>query len=161
LLSRKYPQGVDYDVLFGELAEMFLERMDPQRKHQRRKERREKRLQNKVENCKKGAVSVPDGRRGVSKSGPCKNTKNYRSRHIPIAVRDEVFVRDGARCTYKGPGGRRCGATQGLTLDHVTPFARGGGNTVNNLRLLCAQHNLMEAERVYGMDMMKQYRQRE
>jgi 5-methylcytosine-specific restriction endonuclease McrA len=92
---------------------------------------------------------------------PCTNGKSRGSRHVPASVRDEVFVRDGGRCTYKGPGGKRCGATFGLTLDHVTPFARGGGNTADNLRLLCANHILLEAERTYGADFMRQFRRRE
>ncbi len=39
LLSRKYPRGVDYEILFGELSELFLERLDPERKKEREKER--------------------------------------------------------------------------------------------------------------------------
>jgi 5-methylcytosine-specific restriction endonuclease McrA len=73
-----------------------------------------------------------------------------RSRHIPQATRDHVFHRDGERCTYVGPTGRRCTATTNLQIDHVTPFARGGTHEANNLRLLCAEHNRRWAELLFG-----------
>jgi 5-methylcytosine-specific restriction endonuclease McrA len=72
------------------------------------------------------------------------------SRHIPQATRDHVFHRDGERCTYVGPNGRRCTATTNLQIDHVVPFARGGTHEANNLRLLCAEHNRRGAELVFG-----------
>jgi 5-methylcytosine-specific restriction endonuclease McrA len=72
------------------------------------------------------------------------------SRHIPQATRDHVFHRDGERCTYVGPTGRRCTATTNLQIDHVTPFACGGTHDPANLRLLCAEHNRRCAELVFG-----------
>jgi len=74
-----------------------------------------------------------------------------RSRHIPRSVRDEVWARDGGRCAYVSPAGVRCTSRWNLEIDHVVPFARGGGNDAGNLRLLCAKHNRVEAERVYGI----------
>ena len=32
--------------------------------------------------------------------------------------RDEVFIRDGGRCTYVAPGGTRCESTHALQIDH-------------------------------------------
>jgi 5-methylcytosine-specific restriction endonuclease McrA len=61
-----------------------------------------------------------------------------------------VFVRDGFRCSYVGPDGRRCTATVALQVDHVLPIARGGASTRDNLRILCAEHNRLEAERMMG-----------
>jgi 5-methylcytosine-specific restriction endonuclease McrA len=71
-------------------------------------------------------------------------------RHIPLRVRDEVFTRDSGRCTFVGPDGRRCEATRGLQVDHVVPVAQGGSGEIGNLRLLCAQHNRLLAERLFG-----------
>jgi 5-methylcytosine-specific restriction endonuclease McrA len=81
-----------------------------------------------------------------------------RSRHVPAAVRDAVFARDGGRCTYVGVNGIPCGSRHRLHVDHVEPFARGGAATPENLRLLCAPHNQLEAERVYGSDWMRRSR---
>ena len=80
------------------------------------------------------------------------------SRHIPAAVRDAVFARDGGRCTYVGEHGVPCESRHNLHVDHVEPFARGGPPTAGNLRLLCAAHNQLEAERVYGSEWMRRFR---
>jgi 5-methylcytosine-specific restriction endonuclease McrA len=71
--------------------------------------------------------------------------------HVPSAVRDDVFVRDRGRCTFVGADGRVCGSTRGLQLDHIAPVARGGAGTRDNLRLLCAYHNRLEAARLMGV----------
>jgi 5-methylcytosine-specific restriction endonuclease McrA len=71
-----------------------------------------------------------------------------RVRHIAAAARDDVFARDHGRCTFVGPDGRRCSATTGLQIDHVTPVSLGGKGDPDNLRLLCAAHNRFEAERM-------------
>jgi len=70
-----------------------------------------------------------------------------RSRHIPDAVRDAVFVRDQGRCTYVGPDGHQCGEIRGVQLDHIHPFSCGGTHTVDNLRVRCGPHNRYVFER--------------
>ena len=69
-------------------------------------------------------------------------------RRIPVRMRDDVFARDHGRCTFVGPDGRRCDATRGLQIDHIVPVAQGGTGEIGNLRLLCAQHNRLLAERL-------------
>jgi hypothetical protein len=70
--------------------------------------------------------------------------------HITNADRRFVFERDGSRCTYLSPDGRRCEATAFLELDHVIPRGHGGGNARENLRVFCRAHNLLWAEQVFG-----------
>ena len=84
--------------------------------------------------------------------------KETRRRTLPAAVRDEVFARDGGRCTYVGACGIPCGSTHNLQIDHIEPFARGGSGKLDNLRLLCAQHNRLEAARAFGSAWMDQFR---
>ena len=128
LLSRKYPRGVDYEILFGELSEAFLEHFDPERK----KERRKKREASKTHRPKTPA-------------------KASRSRHIPAREKERVWTRDGGRCAYVGPDGKRCDSTFGLQIDHFpVPFARGGPSKAGNLRLLCARHNRYTAKQAFG-----------
>ncbi len=63
-------------------------------------------------------------------------------RAIPAAVRREVWQRDGGRCRYVDPrGGRRCPSRHLLQIDHVLPYALGGGAEPENLRLLCFAHH--------------------
>ena len=83
------------------------------------------------------------------------------ARRIPAATRDAVFARDKGRCTYVGSNGERCAATHHLQIDHVMPYARGGTNSLGNLRLLCERHNKKEAERVFGENVMRSFRARE
>jgi len=74
-----------------------------------------------------------------------------RSRHIPAAVKDEVWDRDGGRCVYESPDGRACGARANLEFDHVRPWALGGGSgDAANVRLLCRAHNDLEARKAFG-----------
>jgi 5-methylcytosine-specific restriction endonuclease McrA len=79
-------------------------------------------------------------------------------RHIPAAVRREVWARDGGRCTFVSDNGHRCGESMRLEFDHVEPVARGGRATVAGLRLRCRAHNQYEAERAFGTGFMKQKR---
>ena len=70
--------------------------------------------------------------------------------HIPIAIRREVFARDGNQCTFVDAEGHRCPARGYLELDHVDPKALGGDDTAENLRVRCRAHNLWHAAQVFG-----------
>lgn len=84
-------------------------------------------------------------------------TPHEKTRHIPDAVRDQVYTRDGGSCAYVAPDGTRCASTKGLQIDHIKPFANGGGHELSNLRLLCAAHNQRVAERTMGAHVMAPY----
>ena len=63
-------------------------------------------------------------------------------RAIPSWVKQVVYKRDKGRCVL-------CGAQDQLHFDHELPFSRGGtGLTPNNVRVLCARHNLRKAARI-------------
>jgi 5-methylcytosine-specific restriction endonuclease McrA len=125
------------EEVFELALDAFIEAHDPER----RRQRREKRAQ--------------------SRTGAGRNLEARPShpRKIPAAVRDEVFVRDRNRCTFVGQNGRRCASTSALQVDHIVPVARGGPGTADNLRLLCAYHNRLEAERLLGAATMDRFRQ--
>lgn len=126
ILSKKYPKGFAFEQLFEEMLDEYLEKHSPKRKIRRRQNR------NKQKNYQ----------------------RSKQSRHIPKAVRDEVFARDESRCTFVGSDGMRCNSTWNLQIDHIEPYAKGGDHKINNLRLLCGWHNRHEAERIYGRDFM-------
>jgi 5-methylcytosine-specific restriction endonuclease McrA len=80
----------------------------------------------------------------------------------PIAaeVKRAVFERDGGRCTYVSPDGRRCDSRWQLELDHVEAAALGGRPTIGNLRLRCKVHNRLHAEETLGREHMARFRRR-
>lgn len=69
------------------------------------------------------------------------NYSSSRSRHIPDAVRRQVWQRDGGRCV-------RCQADDYLEFDHIIPFSRGGANTVANVQVLCRRCNSLKRDRI-------------
>jgi hypothetical protein len=71
------------------------------------------------------------------------------SRHVPAAVKREVWKRDGGRCAFVGAAGR-CGERGLLEVHHVVPFADGGPTTSANLQLRCRAHNAYEAQQYFG-----------
>jgi len=75
-------------------------------------------------------------------------------RAIPMEVRRAVWKRDGGRCAWTSPDGRRCGSRHMLELDHIQPAALGGLPTIDNLRVACKPHNIHEAVRVFGRERM-------
>ena len=79
---------------------------------------------------------------------PC--TSESRGRHIPAAVKRQVWDRDGGRCAFVGTAGR-CTERGFLEYHHVVPFADGGAASVDNLQLRCRAHNGYEAERWFGV----------
>jgi len=80
---------------------------------------------------------------------------------IPLRTRDAVFARDRGCCTYVGSDGKRCDEIIRLHVDHIKPVARGGTNDISNLRLLCARHNQLQAEKILGREVMNEFRWRD
>jgi 5-methylcytosine-specific restriction endonuclease McrA len=80
------------------------------------------------------------------------------SRHIPDAIKREVFERDGGRCTFSDEHGRRCRETGALEFDHRDGFARTRLHQADRIRLLCRAHNQHAAEQMYGRAFMERAR---
>jgi hypothetical protein len=76
------------------------------------------------------------------------------SRHIPAAVRREVWKRDFGQCAFVGTVGR-CVERGFFEFHHVVPFAEGGETTSANLQLRCRAHNVYEAERHFGLLLLR------
>ena len=131
------------DASFADVLEVlvteFLARRDPVARHAKR--------------VAKHGEKDPHSRR--------REWEKTQSRHIPASVRDEVFARDGSRCAHVARDGTRCNARKRLEVDHVEPFALGGGHDAANLRLLCAPHNLRAAENALGTPVMSRFWARE
>jgi 5-methylcytosine-specific restriction endonuclease McrA len=74
---------------------------------------------------------------------------------VPKAIQRQIFARDGHQCTFVSDDGRRCSERGRLQIDHILPVAKGGDDRPENLRLLCAAHNQLMAERHFGKDFMR------
>ena len=77
-------------------------------------------------------------------------------RAIPAHVRKAVYERDGGRCTHVYEDDSRCDSRSKLEFDHVTPLAKGGKSTAENLRLLCRAHNQHAAEQAFGQGFVEE-----
>ena len=89
---------------------------------------------------------APDRRAaaGTKPDGAATSTAKPRAsgRSIPAAVRRQVWQRDGSRCSYVDPQtGRRCNSRHRIEMDHILPYALGGGADPENLRLVCRAHH--------------------
>ena len=99
-------------------------------------------------------------RAGTTKSpspGPAKTRSEASSRAIPAAIRRAVWSRDGGRCTYRSPTGRRCGAREFLEFHHREPWARTRTHSVAGISLRCRSHNQHEARRDFGERHMERF----
>ncbi|MBI5631062.1 MAG: HNH endonuclease [Elusimicrobia bacterium] len=134
LLRHKHPTGRLEDV-FAETLEVFLDRKDPQRRSRPR-----------TSSAAPKELSLREApRQGAS-------------RYIPQSVKDEVWSRDGGRCSYMSPDGRHCEERGGLEYDHVRPWARGGTSSdPANIRLLCRTHNRFAAVQAFGEGHMERF----
>lgn len=84
------------------------------------------------------AVEVEQDKGGMSVLVTLPN----RTRVIPSAVKQEVWLRDGGKCTL-------CQANDELHFDHVIPYSKGGSSLVAaNIQLLCARHNLNKSAKI-------------
>lgn len=77
------------------------------------------------------------------------------SRHVPAALRRQVWARDGGQCAFIGRAGR-CTERGFLEFHHVVPFAAGGKTSLENLQLRCRAHNAYEAEMHFGSSLVRE-----
>ncbi|MGE3974969.1 MAG: HNH endonuclease [Bdellovibrionales bacterium] len=117
--------------LIGYLADRELKRCDPE-----------------LKTVKKVTTASPG--EAVTRS-VASSQRNKLSRYIPSAVRHSVWMKSKGRCTFVDPlTKRKCESNYKLQFEHIKPFAVGGENTVENLRILCSSHNVLNAIRFYG-----------
>jgi hypothetical protein len=64
------------------------------------------------------------------------------NRVIPTEVKVAVWKRDHGMCV-------KCGSKNNLHFDHDIPFSKGGSSiVVDNVKLMCARHNLQKSDRI-------------
>jgi 5-methylcytosine-specific restriction endonuclease McrA len=177
LLSLHLPARDPMEAMLTIVMEDYLQRHDPRRRHARRAKRPEHTEQmNNTEGeqtvSPRGNASADTGKSEAGAEGKAENAKPSRAhphdergrnatrtnpRYVPAALRDRVLARDGYRCRFVGADGVRCTQTRALEIDHIVPVALGGCSEPDNLRVLCRPHNILEAERLLGRDVMARY----
>ena len=129
LLSHQDKTGT-LEELFEKLTDLALEKLDPERREHRRQQR-----ESKTSNPKTNPIPPAE----------------VKSRYIPQALRDKVWLGDQGRCQHRDPRtGKICGSRQWLEFDHRWPFALGGKNSEENLQLKCRNHNQFRTEPLFG-----------
>ena len=63
------------------------------------------------------------------------------SRYIPKQVRHAAFTKAKYQCQFISRSGRRCCEKRFLELDHIRPFSKNGLNNLENIQVLCSNHN--------------------
>jgi hypothetical protein len=125
LLRHKIPDG-RLEMIFKEAAKALLARLDRDKNELPPRAVRPP-TQAKSENLRQG------------------------SRVVPRTVKRAVWTRDGGRCAYEDPHGRRCESRDALEYDHIVAWADGGrSDTPDNIRLLCRAHNQRLGRRRFG-----------
>jgi 5-methylcytosine-specific restriction endonuclease McrA len=72
--------------------------------------------------------------------------KKVRS-HIPANVQRIIFKNANHACQFVSRiSGKKCCETKFLEIDHLVPVAKGGGDNIENLRVLCRAHNSLASE---------------
>lgn len=119
-------------TLIKEALQIYLQKNDPCQKGQK---------QIKVqEEMSLETSPLPSGSRNASK---------VRGRYIPQKIRRFVWQKAAGKCTFKNPQtGHLCQSTFRLQIEHRTPFSKGGSHDPENLTLLCAAHNLRNAQKL-------------
>jgi 5-methylcytosine-specific restriction endonuclease McrA len=143
--------GRNSDMSFADVLDVLVTEFLDRRSPKARKARRDAKAEKRVHAPTSGSAATETDTKVHTPTG------GSNTRHIPAAVRDEVYVRDGGQCTFTGADETRCESRKGLEIDHVIPVAAGGTSDASNLRLLCAAHNLHAAERALGARVMSRF----
>jgi hypothetical protein len=118
--------------IFEKAIDIALEKKDPKKKLERRQKREDS------SKAKSPANEI------------AKNDAPAKSRYISSEVSERVHARANYQCQYRASDGTRCSARTGLQIEHVRPFGIFRSNDERFLALLCAGHNGLAAEHVYG-----------
>ena len=125
------------------MTQSFMDSMKQSDRNEKvsEKGRREHNMSEQV-NESQDAKFIETNNSKVSKS----KSSIKRSRYISVAIKKALFEKSQGCCEYVGPTGVRCNGRYQIQIDHHhQAFCFGGGNTIENLRYLCAQHNKLAA----------------
>jgi len=92
-------------------------------------------------------IEQPQSQSGIQSSTPASVLQgkialppSQARKAFPISVKRLVWKRSQGQCCFQHQG-RRCSSRFQLEIDHVISLAKGGAHSIENLQLLCRQHN--------------------
>ena len=132
--AHRFGPGSRYADLISWLVDLGLEKLNPESKQTKAAP-----LLSTLKPTK--SVQSPAGKQ--------QHVTTKQSRYVPAAIKRGVWARDRGCCSFvDSKTGRKCDSRTLIQIDHIHPFALGGrSDDPSNLRLLCFQHNQLEAER--------------
>lgn len=138
---------MNYQDLFSYLAKKAIAQLDPTVNTTKSEKVKKK------EECDSLPAQEVNHQERMQKANSGKKSNIFlnRSRYVPSVVKAQIWKRDQGCCSFvSANSGKVCGSKYQVQVDHIKPFALGGETKVQNLRLLCAQHNRFEAQRIFG-----------
>jgi hypothetical protein len=87
----------------------------------------------------------------LEKKDPLRRARSVSEPTSLVGKKREALQKGEGRCSYVNPQTKeRCTSRYQIQVDHIRPKALGGSDELANFRLLCRQHNLLEAEKYFG-----------
>ncbi len=161
LLSHAHP-SMSLTKLMRMLLDLGLKKYDPQRQVSRKSTAKlEKKVNVESASLPAPAVTLPAPLAQLAVSATKMNllSTHVKRTNIPAQTKRVVWQRDKGKCTFQDPLTKRCCESQKfLQIDHIQPVALGGGNEIENLRLLCFEHNQLHARQLFTAKKMETHR---
>ena len=165
-----------YAELIAMMADIALEKLDPLKqkskqkpklkptqqllKFQKSKEafQHQKREESLPDQRSKEEIRQQDALANAASAPKLAQKDNMQKRYIPKAVKTFIWKRDRGQCTYiDSVTQKKCNSSFQVQIDHIRPLALQGKTEIENLRLLCAQHNRFAAIQKLGETKMANY----
>jgi hypothetical protein len=140
---RFYFSHINPDMTYLNLIEHLTERALLRIEHKNSKGQK---FLDEAEKNNSGNSSEPSGSVNRVKE-PLRSSQTQQN--IPSVLRHAIWLRDGGVCSFKDPHtGKICGGRYQVQVDHIHPRMAGGEHKLENLQLLCADHNRKKGGRV-------------
>jgi 5-methylcytosine-specific restriction endonuclease McrA len=87
--------------------------------------------------------------------------QNVSSRYIPQVIKRKIRKRASYTCEHVSMHRGKCTESRNLEFDHhITPYSKGGKNTLDNLRLVCKNHNTRQFVLDFGSKSLEKITQK-
>jgi 5-methylcytosine-specific restriction endonuclease McrA len=131
-------------------AKETLERIDPVKKADRAEARdKKKELEKQAEETEE---ACSDFTSSVQEINGAESVARQERKALPKRIVHAIHRRDRGQCCYFGVGQNRCESRYRVEIHHITPFSRGGQDTIENLVTLCHDHHKLIHESFFSQD---------